>query len=164
MNLAKNSAKFEDPTNSQRAVNSIVEKDLSIRGAVAMLKTDAEKAEAEKRRAAKKAERDVEKAAKQAAARAATKSQDLATVLEDKAPDELLLAIGDKEKKDELLKQQLKHLSPYTVVDALAEVWEVDQLKRLGEQIANYLKRKTEHAPTSVPKSSVPLTEARPSG
>jgi hypothetical protein len=142
MNLAKNSAKFEDPANSQRAVNSIVEKDLSIRAAIALLKTDAEKAEAEARRAARKAERDATKAAEEAAAKAANRSQDLATVLVDKAPDELLLAIGDKEKEDELFKQQLRSLTPSSVVDLLGEVWQVDQLRRLGEYITDHLKRK----------------------
>lgn len=149
MNLAKNKHKFDDnPANSQRAVNLMVEKDLSIRGAIELLKTEDEKAAAKAKKEKERAEKETKKKAEADAAKAAAKSQDLAVVLEDKAPDELLLALGsDKEKKDELLKQQLKSLTPYSLVDFLAKVWEVDQLRRLGEEIADHVKRKAEPAP-----------------
>jgi hypothetical protein len=136
MQLAKNADKLEQLVADNG--NSVA--DLSIRGAVRLLKpqpTEEEKAKAE-----------AEAAEKKATAKAAMKKQDLADVLEDKAPDELLLAIGDKEKKDELLKQQLKYQSPLILADVLVEVWEVEQLQQLVEEITALAKRKlasTEH-------------------
>jgi hypothetical protein len=168
MNLAKNKAKFDDPVNSQRSVNSMVEKDLSIRGAIEALKSDEEKAAAEKKRAAKRAEREVRKAAEAAG----QKSQDLAVILEDKAPDELLDAIEDKEKKDELLKQQLKNQDPLILADVLLEIWEVEQLRLFGEHLAVHVKRKMAEAedgddskvesPASRNRRALLQTEGRP--
>jgi hypothetical protein len=152
MRLAKEREKLEDERNWPRVAKMAAEGELSIRAAEELLKpeqSEADKAKAEADAAATKAAREAAKAAEAEAAKAAMKSRDLAVVLEDKAPDELLLAIGpDKEKKDGLLKQQLKSLTLYSLVDFLAEVWEVDQLRRLGEQIADHVKRKAE--PTTV--------------
>jgi hypothetical protein len=145
MRLAKEREKLEDERNWPRVAKMAAEGELSVRAAEALLRperSEAEKAKAAAEAAAKKAERHRIATEKKAATKAAMKTQDLADVLEDKAPDELLSAIGDKEKKDELLKQQLKYLTPFGVIDLLAEVWEADQLKRLGEEIAEHVKRK----------------------
>jgi Protein of unknown function (DUF3102) len=145
MRLAREREKLEDERNWPRVAKMAAEGELSVRVAETLLKpqrSEAEKAKAAAEAAAKKAEKDAKKATAAEAAKAARKSQDLADVLEDKAPDEVLLAIGDKEKKEELLKEQLKSLTAYSVVDLLTEVWEVSQLKTLGEQLADYLKRK----------------------
>jgi hypothetical protein len=144
---------LDDPANSQHAVNFLVEKDLSIRGALEALKRDKtdpkELAKADALRKAEKAKRDAEKIAKAEAeaARAAASSGDLAAVLEDKAPDELLLAITDKEKKTELLKRQLRDLNPHHVFNLLAEVWASDDdFELLGRAIADRLKSRQAQA------------------
>ena len=148
MRLAKERERLEDERNWPRVAKMAAEGELSIRAAEELLKpeqSEADKAKADADAAATKAAREAAKAAEAEAAKAAMKSRDLAVVLEDKAPDELLLALGsDKEKKDELLKQQLKSLSPYSLAEFLAKVWEVDQLRRLGEEIVTYVKLKAE--------------------
>jgi hypothetical protein len=150
MRLAREREKLEDERNWPRVAKMAAEGDLSVRAAEKLLKperTDEQKAKATAEATAKKAERDTRKAAEAEDAKAERKSQDLAVVLEDKAPDELLLAIPDKEKKDELLKQQLKYQNPYSVGDILAEVWEVDQLKRLAKAITEHVERKVATKP-----------------
>ena len=146
MRLAKEREKLEAEANWPRVAKMAAEGELSIRAAEALLKpeqSEADKAKAEADAAASKAAREAAKIAEAEAAKAAMKSQDLAVVLEDKAPDELLLALGsDKEKKDELLKQQLRLLHPYRVLELLAEVWENENeyLPKLGEAIAAHLR------------------------
>ena len=54
----------------------------------------------------------------------------------------MLDAIADKDKRAELLKQQLKQLNPFSMIELLVKIWEVDQLKRLGDEIAEHVKRK----------------------
>jgi hypothetical protein len=128
MSLAEHRDKFSEEANSQRAAKLVGEGDLSIREAIdAVNKADGggvKPVTSPRRRGG------------------AAKPQDLAAVLSDKAPDELLLAIPEKEKKDELLKQQLRELNPYNVADLLQEVWvnDVHHLQKLGEVIAERLK------------------------
>jgi hypothetical protein len=169
--LAKHKEKFIDDekaqANSQRAAIFGVEEDLSIREALERVnKADggglaAEKDKKREEREKKKAEREAKRKAEEAEKRAALQRQDLAVVLEDKAPDEVLDAIGDdKEKKVELLKQQLKYQSPSTVSNVLAEVWDVDLLKMLGDEIAAHVRRKAA-TPSTVIRPRSMQAEAR---
>ena len=71
MRLAKHKDRLDDPDNSQRAVNFLVDKDLSIRGALETLsdtlKTPQERAKADAERKANQAAREAAKIAKQEA-------------------------------------------------------------------------------------------------
>jgi hypothetical protein len=69
-----------------------------------------------------------------------------------------MTAIADKDKQDKLLEQQLKFRQPYDIADLLAKVWDVDQLKRLGEVIAEQVKRQAS-SPTFPIARAVGLTE-----
>jgi hypothetical protein len=146
MQLAKYKDLLDDPGNSQRAVNSLVEKDLSIRGALEAMerasKSPAERARADAERKAKKAEREAARIANAEAEAERKSSTDPAAILEDLDPSEVLDAITDKDKKAELLKRQLAQLHPYRVLDLLAEAWanDAEYLPQLGEAIAERLK------------------------
>jgi hypothetical protein len=166
MQLAKHKDKLGDPANSQRAVNSLVEKDLSIRGAIeAMnnsLKTPQERAQADAEKKRKEAEREAAKIAKaEAVERAKAMAEtDPATVLEALDPSEVLDAITDKDKKAELLKQQLRELHPYRLLDLLTEAWANDTefLPQLGEAIGQRLKTN----PVQVKRRQLPGEAAQP--
>lgn len=146
MRLAREREKLEDERNWPRVAKMAVEGELSIRAAEKLLEPELSQAEKDKAAAKRETDRVAAEANRNAeadTAKAAARSQDLAAVLSDKAPDELLLALGpDNDKKAELLKQQLKQLNPFSMIDLLVNVWEVDQLKRLGHEIAEHVKRK----------------------
>jgi hypothetical protein len=160
MQLAENKDLLDDPSNSQHAVNSMVE-DLSIRGALeAMkyaLKTPKERAQADVARKAAKDEKEATRLANAESAeraKAATKSADLATVLSDKAPDELLLALGpDDDKKAELFRQQLKTAKPVKVAMILKDVWKLDDVQLLVSALTRLLATTpTETQDLTIPK------------
>jgi hypothetical protein len=161
MRLAKNAEKLE----KLAAQNGNTVADLSIRGAVRLLapeKTDEQKAGAEaerQRRATAKAD-----AAKLAAAAGAN----LTDVMKAKGIDEIKNALKQSEQFDEVvasvappLEQQLKLAAPQNVVAALVKVWDIEKLKRLGEQIAEHLKQKVapERATLTMRR---PMVEVRP--
>lgn len=145
MQLAKYKDLLDTPSNSQRAVNFLVEKDLSIRGALEALeralKPLAEQAKADAARKAKKAEREAARIAKVEADAERKNSTDPAAILEDLEPAEVLENIKE-DKRAELLKRQLRVLHPYRVLDLLAEVWENENeyLPKLAEAIAAHLR------------------------
>ena len=121
MRAAKNADKLE----KLAAENGNTVADLSGRGAMRLLApqpTEEEKAEAQAERDAKKAEAEAKRKAKTTAAKAAAKA-DPAAVLEDLEADEVLDAITDGDKKAELLKRQLRYLTPHEIVRVLDEAW-----------------------------------------
>lgn len=143
MYLAKNADEIE----KLAAENGNTVADLSIRGAKRLLApqpTEEQKAAAQVDRDAKKAEREANKKAKAEAAKAAKQSSDPATILEGIEASDILDAITDADKKAELLKRQLRHLTPHDIVRLLDEAWLDDDtdsgLKMLNEAITNRLK------------------------
>jgi hypothetical protein len=85
-------------------------------------------------------------------------SPDLQALLPDTAADELLRAMDtcnwDEDKRDELLKQQLKSLNPMRVFELLHAAWDGDSdsyLLQLGEVIKRHFKPRQEEDDLSIP-------------
>lgn len=121
MRLAENREKLEEAASSPRVADLGGEGELSVRRAEVLLRPDKPET------------------AKPAAVPPKRRGEDLAAVLVDKAPDEILSGIGDHEKREELLQHQLRKETPIGVRYLLAAVWDIPKLKELVKELTEQI-------------------------